>query len=118
MCCSRVKCAARSCAFVSKSATESINIPWQKKNRPNRDWIIRHGLRSLIKQGNSDALALTGFGKPDKLKVQLSVEPASIRIGQSVMLALTVKNNSKRSQSLMIDYVAVSYTHLTLPTKA
>jgi len=78
---------------------------WQKKNRPNRDWIIRHGLRSLIKQGNSNALALIGFGKPDKLKVQLSVEPARIRIGQSVTLALTIKNNSKSSQSLMVDYV-------------
>ena len=78
---------------------------WQDKNKPNRSWVIRHGLRSLIKQGIPEALALTGFGRPDKLTMQLSVDPKSIRIGQSVTLQLVLKNNSKHNQSLMVDYV-------------
>ena len=47
MCCSRVKCAARSCAFVSKSATESINIEADG-----------HGKRT---NGNSDIQAISIF---------------------------------------------------------
>ena len=78
---------------------------WQQKNNPNRDWIIRHGLRTLIKQGNPDALALTGFGKPVNMKVQLSVKPKNIQIGQSVTMQLNLKNNSECNQNLMIDYI-------------
>ena len=78
---------------------------WQKKESTHRSWIIRHGLRSLIKQGDPEALALTGFSKPEKLKTQLSVTPDSIRVNQSVALQLVVENGSKHSQNLMIDYV-------------
>ena len=39
------------------------------------------------------------------MKMQLSVKPKNIQIGQSVMMQLNLKNNSECNQSLMIDYV-------------
>ena len=106
-------------AYVRKSVANNLNDlskdhpqlvlqkcrAWQKKNNPQRNWIIKHGLRSLIKQGNPEALVLTGFERPEKLSLQLSAEPNSIRIGQSITLHLDIINNSKHNQSLMIDYV-------------
>lgn len=78
---------------------------WKKKCRPHRDWIIKHGLRSLIKTGNPDALELIGFSTPQKIKTELSVSPTSVKTGGSVQLSATLANNSKKSQRIMIDYV-------------
>ena len=78
---------------------------WQKKNSAHRLWVIKHGLRGLIKAGNSDALDLVGYGKPENIVAELTISPTSIAIGKSVQLSTQLSNISTRSQSLMIDYV-------------
>ncbi|MFK7994589.1 MAG: hypothetical protein AB8B87_10660 [Granulosicoccus sp.] len=78
---------------------------WKKKTHPHRDWIIKHGLRGLIKAGNSEALKLTGFSAPQKITAQLSVSPKTIEVGGLVQLSASLTNNAKKTQALMIDYV-------------
>jgi len=78
---------------------------WKRKNNPHRDWIIKQGLRGLIKLGDPTALELTGFSKPEKVTAELKVSPNVIKVGEAVMMNAVVENNSKKSQSLMIDYV-------------
>jgi len=78
---------------------------WKRKNSPHRDWIIKQGLRGLIKLGDPAALELTGFGTPEKVKVALEVSPSVIKVGQTVTMKAVIGNNSKKNQSLMIDYV-------------
>ena len=81
---------------------------WQNDAGPGRQWIIRHGLRTLIKQGHPDALALLGYGKLSHLQASLTLQPAEIEIGQSTEMNLTLQNLNKTAQDLLIDY-AVTY---------
>ena len=81
---------------------------WQKHATPSRRWIVRHGLRTLIKQGDPDALALLGYDAVRQLQTALDIQPAEIKIGQSVAMSLTLLNQSNRQQDLLIDY-AVTY---------
>jgi 3-methyladenine DNA glycosylase AlkC len=68
------------------------------------DWVVRHGLRSLIKDGHPEALALIGYSKPDGLKASLSVTPSSVAIGGFVQLQATLHNPTDKPLSLLIDY--------------
>jgi len=105
--------------YVRKSVANSINDlskdhpqqvlkkcrQWKQKSKPARNWIIKHGLRTLIKQGDSAALELTGFGVPERLQVTLLLAPKKITSGESVEMQLGIESRSKKTQSLMIDYI-------------
>ena len=77
---------------------------WKQKPNANRDWLIRHALRSLIKDGHSGALELVGFGPPKKLSARLSIKPSKIRVGEHVLLEADVSSSAGKSQRLAIDY--------------
>ncbi len=108
--------------YVQKSVANNINDiakdhpeqvvkrlkTWKKGSTPARDWVIKHALRTLIKDGNADALAIVGYGPPKKLKAQLSASPKSVKIGESVELQVDLISGHGRSQSLLVDY-AVHY---------
>lgn len=81
---------------------------WQKDAGPGRQWIIRHGLRTLLKDGNPEALKLLGFAGTDGLSVKFTLRPKKIVIGESVLLACTLSHTGRIPLNLMIDY-AVTY---------
>ncbi len=81
---------------------------WLKGASPERRWIVRHGLRTLIKQGDPVALKLIGFSKPDQIEARLKLKPASIQVGGNVEMEAVLMNTGKQKQSLMVDY-AVYY---------
>jgi 3-methyladenine DNA glycosylase AlkC len=72
---------------------------------PATAWIVRHGLRTLIKRGHPRALALFGAGAVPKADATLSAKPARIRLGDTLELAATLTSTSSQRQSLIIDYV-------------
>lgn len=78
---------------------------WLGKGDDNRQWLVRHALRSLIKAGHSEALALIGFGPPDKLRAKLRITPGRIWVGGSVEMRVEISSTAKKSQRLMVDYV-------------
>ena len=90
---------------------------WMQGATPERLWIIRHGLRTLLKQGDPAALKLLGFGKPSHIQASLQLKPASIRVGESVEMKVVLNNEGKRKQSLMVDY-AVHYIRKNGKTSA
>ncbi|MEN0106197.1 MAG: DNA alkylation repair protein [Pseudomonas sp.] len=76
---------------------------------PRTAWIIRHALRSLIKQGNRRALALVGAGEPAQVQLNaLQVTPQTLQLGHSMTLAFTLKSTSTATQRLVVDY-AIDY---------
>ncbi len=81
---------------------------WLKNAPSEREWVVRHGLRSLIKQGDPTALDLLGYGKPECISGKLQLNSVSIGIGQSVELSAAIRNTGKRKALLMVDY-AVHY---------
>ncbi|MCP5094508.1 MAG: DNA alkylation repair protein, partial [Chloroflexi bacterium] len=78
---------------------------WQKGASKGTEWIIRHALRSLIKDGNPGALELLGFAPPQLSIPAFSIEPATIQMGDTFSFTFTLQSKSETAQNLMIDYV-------------
>lgn len=68
-------------------------------------WIARHGLRSLVKQGDGDALAALGSETDPSVTVdQVRLDRDSVRIGQSVTISADVINAGSRPRKVVVDY--------------
>ncbi len=78
---------------------------WLKKRRPHREWVVKHGLRTLIKGGNPKALELIGFGVPKGIGAMLAIKPRKIAIGEAVALDVTLQSKATKSQQLLLDYI-------------
>lgn len=82
----------------------SIAERWWKGASKERERLVRHGLRTLIKAGDPGALAVLGYGPPKALSASLRVSPPEVSIGESVQLSLALSNDSRESQPLLVDY--------------
>ena len=84
----------------------SILAGWQASDQQTAaemDFIIRHSLRSLIKQGHDGALALLGYGEaPDIEIMAFKTETPTVKVGEAFIFTLTLKAN--KPQNLLIDY--------------
>lgn len=78
---------------------------WAKNSNPHRDWIIKQGLRSLVKDGDKGALQLIGFSKPSGVEVKLKLSDKKINIGNTITVQTTLHNTNRRKQQLLVDYV-------------
>lgn len=77
---------------------------WLKGASTNREWVVKHALRSSIKRGEQGAFAVLGYDKPPSVKINNSnIDPATPRIGGNVCVTFTVKNTSKLTEDLLID---------------
>ena len=79
-----------------------------KKESPSKEllWVINHGLRSLIKQGNPKALALIGFKKDSSIKISNpKLDKKNIKLGETLSFTFFVTNQSKTKKNIMIDYI-------------
>jgi len=69
-------------------------------------WISSHALRTLVKQGHPQALALLGYPSDAKIAVQYVVaQPQSIQIGDEITLSFDIESLADDPLNLMIDYV-------------
>lgn len=72
-------------------------------------WIAKHALRSLIKQGNLRALTVIGAGAKAEVELlDVRVEPAVVRLGETITLSFTLRSTVAEEQRLVIDY-AIDY---------
>jgi len=78
---------------------------WYATGKKGSQWTVKHGLRSLVKQGHADALAVLGFEGGDKVAVEaLSVTPADPKIGGASEMAFTLRNGEAEAVNLVVDY--------------
>ncbi len=75
---------------------------WQANSNPNRDWVIKHSLRTLVKQGYNGALSLLGYQQPE-IKVSLQILTPTIKVGDTLKFVLNI--TSHKDQNLLIDYL-------------
>lgn len=82
---------------------------WKSSRNPETQWLVKHALRTLIKQGHPEALGLLGFGHGAAVKVTgLTLSHPRLRIGETQAIHFTITSTAKDPQPLMIDY-AVYY---------
>jgi 3-methyladenine DNA glycosylase AlkC len=78
---------------------------WQAGATDEVRWITGHALRTLVKKGDSEALALLGYGGAAEIAVHnLAAEPRAIVIGEEVTLSFDIESLAGRPLQLMIDY--------------
>ena len=81
-----------------------VSRRWMKGASEQRQALVRHALRSLVKEGNADALGILGFGgKASVLVEDVRFVPGRVRRGGKVGVTFTLRSTSKRSQDLMVD---------------
>jgi 3-methyladenine DNA glycosylase AlkC len=77
---------------------------WLRDASPEREWIVRHALRSAVKRGEAGALDVLGFGGAAKVEVrQVEIEPAQINIGGTVAIAFELHNPTRATQQVLAD---------------
>ena len=82
---------------------------WRTNKHPGTQWLVKHALRTLLKQGHPKALALLGYPTDVKIAVRsLHLTPARIKTGDAITFRFTVASVADRTQKLMIDY-AIHY---------
>jgi 3-methyladenine DNA glycosylase AlkC len=68
-------------------------------------WVVRHGLRTLVKQGDAEALRLLGVAPEAPIRLRsLSVDRDVVAIGEDVVLRFTLELDGAQDAEAIIDY--------------
>jgi 3-methyladenine DNA glycosylase AlkC len=110
--------------FVQKSVANNLNDigkdhpelavdvarGWQKASpTENTQWIIKHGLRGLTQRGHEGALSVMGYSGVKEIElIRLRISPPTLRIGEVLTFAFSLRNASKTSRAMNVDY-AIHY---------
>ena len=68
------------------------------------DWLVKHGCRTLLKQGNSEILTLFGF---DSRYVGLSnfeIKTPEVKIGSHLEFSFSLTNTANKNQMVRLEY--------------
>ncbi|MEQ9410062.1 MAG: hypothetical protein RIK87_20160 [Fuerstiella sp.] len=80
---------------------------WQQQARQNGaefQWMCRHALRTLVKQGHAQALQFLGFRRNPNIEVtDFTLHASEVKPGQAIEFSFVVA--ATRSEPLLIDYV-------------
>lgn len=88
--------------FVASTAKRWLDEKPQDKNRQR---MVKHACRTLLKQGHPNTLAVFGYLPPKSLSVTLSLDKQQILLGESITMNLVIENTSTDENTLLIDYV-------------
>ncbi len=80
---------------------------WQaigKQSRPELQWITKHALRTLVKQGHPQTLKFLGFATRPKIKIDdFQLVPTELYPGDAFEILVTL--SAQRPECLVVDYV-------------
>jgi 3-methyladenine DNA glycosylase AlkC len=109
------------CRFVTRSVANHLNdiskidaplvlktlSRWKKSKKQNPKemaFIINHALRTLVKEGDKEALAFLGYrANPTIVVKNFALERDTIMIGEALVFSFDVL--AKREEGLIIDYI-------------
>jgi 3-methyladenine DNA glycosylase AlkC len=78
---------------------------WLATGSDRAAWVVRHGLRTLVKHGDPTALALLGFDTDARVGLdRLTITPARVPIGEDITIELTLSSADQPVRAA-IDYV-------------
>jgi 3-methyladenine DNA glycosylase AlkC len=78
---------------------------WMKGASHERSWIVKHALRSLIKQGNHGAQEALGFTTRPQVDATLQISPKSLHIGETLNIKVQLRSRARTAQRLVVDYL-------------
>lgn len=79
---------------------------WVDEPEPVDGRMVRHALRTLVKNGHPGALHLLGFTTDPQVSVDVfSCSPAEVTIGGHIDLAATITSETDHDQLMVVDFV-------------
>lgn len=79
---------------------------WKEEGIPTFQEIASRALRSMIKDGDPEALDLMGFSYGAQVALEdFKIEPGSIPVGGEIVFSFTLRSTGSQEQNLVIDYV-------------
>ncbi|MFM2392737.1 MAG: hypothetical protein RLZZ546_719 [Bacteroidota bacterium] len=79
---------------------------WQKSKKQNEvemQYIIKHALRTLIKEGNAAALAMVGIGDSKNIKLTKLNYPKIVKMGATLEFSFEIE--SSKDNPAIVDYI-------------
>lgn len=77
---------------------------WLADATPERQWLVRHALRSAVKRAEPEALEVLGFGEAAEVAVRdVAINPRHAAIGGAVTIAFEVVSDTHRPQRVLAD---------------
>jgi 3-methyladenine DNA glycosylase AlkC len=95
----------------------AVAARWLERASPERRWVVEHALRSAIKRGDRQALAVLGFGGKARLAARAEFAPARVTRGGKVIARITVENPTGQPQKAVVD-LAVHFVKASGRTSA
>ncbi len=81
---------------------------WQERGKQTESemkFILKHSLRTLVKQGNKDALALLGHGSTKVILESFVIETPNVKIGGALQFSCVLQSTDKTPQDFIVDYI-------------
>ncbi len=70
------------------------------------DKLLKHACRTLLKQGNTEALGIFGFSSKANASIQkFKIQNPKLKMGDTLMFSFNLTNDSKKAQQLRLEYV-------------
>ncbi|MCT4580613.1 MAG: DNA alkylation repair protein [Flavobacteriales bacterium] len=77
---------------------------WDKDTK-ERQKLIKHAARTLLKQGNQEVMSLFGFGAVDQIQVDnLTVKTPLVSVGEYLEFEFEVINNNQSHSKIRLEY--------------
>jgi len=77
---------------------------WMGKTKET-DALVKHGCRTLLKQGNATVMSFFGFGSIAEIQIDdFEITTPKIKIGDSVNFQFNLKNNSSSASKIRLEY--------------
>ncbi|WP_430520550.1 DNA alkylation repair protein [Aliivibrio sp.] len=68
------------------------------------DWLVKHGCRTLLKQGQPDIMSLFGFENPKHIEINNFKVPESVNVGEKITFSFTLQSLNKKLGRLRVEY--------------
>ena len=76
-----------------------------KGQSENIDWVIKHGCRTLLKQGNHEILNLFGLSLNDNISIgDFKILTKRIKMGDSVEFCFNLNNYNTEKRTIRLEY--------------
>ncbi|HIP52169.1 MAG TPA: DNA alkylation repair protein [Campylobacterales bacterium] len=76
----------------------------KKQDEKEMDFIVSHSLRTLVKDGNVEALEMLGYGSNPMIEVQnFKIESLEVKVGEALEFSFEI--DAQKDEALMVDYV-------------
>ncbi|TDF37392.1 hypothetical protein EYS14_14675 [Alteromonadaceae bacterium M269] len=87
-----------------QSTVETAKRWWDTGNKDSQ-WTVKHGLRTLVKKGNPQALAVLGFVGGDNIVVSnFELSSETVRIGDEMSFRFELQSSESEPSQLVVDY--------------